>query len=166
MTIVGAAVLIGAFAALAGALLGLARRAWPTDDNSLVVAIDAHLPQIQCAQCGYPGCRPYAVAISQGAPINRCPPGGEALVRSLSTLLGRNERTTIDPRLPPFDNLLAVIDESRCIGCALCLPACPVDAIVGAHRQMHTVVARECTGCELCLPACPVDCIRLVRGTQ
>lgn len=164
MTIVIAAVLAGAFAALAGALLGFAKQTWPTADGALVAAIDALLPQIQCAQCGYPGCRPYAIAISQGAPINRCPPGGEALVRSLSTLLGRSEHTAIDSRLPPFQNLLAFIDESRCIGCALCLPACPVDAIIGAHQQVHTVIARECTGCELCLPACPVDCIRLVRA--
>lgn len=161
MSIVIAAVLAGAFAALAGALLGLAKQTWPIADGALVAAIDAQLPQIQCAQCGYPGCRPYAVAISQGAAIDRCPPGGQALVQALSVLLGRSERT-LDPLLPPFQKLLAFIDESRCIGCALCLPACPVDAIVGAHQQMHTVIARECTGCELCLPACPVDCIRLV----
>lgn len=153
--------------ALGGAVgIGLATLARSTPDNSdaLVLRVDALLPQTQCAQCGYPGCRPYAQAVVDGeAGIDQCPPGGEATVRALSHLLG-DEATGVDARLRvPTPGLVAVIDETRCIGCALCLPACPVDAIVGAHRQMHTVIEAECTGCELCLPPCPVDCIELRR---
>jgi len=125
--------------------------------------IDAFLPQTQCTRCGYPGCRPYAQAIAAGeAPINQCPPGGTATIAALAQLLGR-------PALPlnPANGtegppLLALIDEEACIGCAKCLPPCPVDAIIGARRQMHTVVLSLCTGCELCVAPCPVDCISMV----
>jgi len=150
-------------AASLGAALGWVAARLRPDPESLVERIDALLPQTQCGQCLYPGCRPYAQAIAAGeADIDRCPPGGERTVRDLAALLGRAPRP-LDPRygttLPPQ---LAVIDESRCIGCALCLPACPVDAIVGAPRYMHTVIAAQCTGCALCLPPCPVDCIAMV----
>ncbi len=125
--------------------------------------IDALLPQTQCTRCGYSGCRPYAQAIAAGeAPINQCPPGGAATITELAALLAR-------PALPlnPANGseglpLVAQIDEDACIGCARCLPPCPVDAIVGAHRQMHTVVLSLCTGCELCIAPCPVDCILMV----
>ena len=124
--------------------------------------IDALLPQTQCTRCGYDGCRPYSEAIAGGlAPINQCPPGGTATIVALAALLHR-ETMPLNP-----DNgiegpaLVAVIDEERCIGCVKCLPPCPVDAIVGARRQMHTVVANLCTGCELCLAPCPVDCITM-----
>ncbi|HVN42118.1 MAG TPA: RnfABCDGE type electron transport complex subunit B [Steroidobacteraceae bacterium] len=127
-----------------------------------VEAIDRLLPQTQCTRCGHPGCRPYAEAIARGEEdINRCPPGGERTIAALARLLGRAPRP-LDPQVgPPTPRQVAVIDESRCIGCARCLPACPVDAIVGAKRFMHTVIAGQCTGCELCLPPCPVDCIEL-----
>ncbi|MEE4331368.1 MAG: electron transport complex subunit RsxB [Wenzhouxiangella sp.] len=147
-------------------LLWLSRRLAP-DDDGLVERINAELPQTQCAQCGYPGCRPYAEAIARGeADINQCPPGGEAGVRALARLLGREPKPLDASRGETKPPLVALIDEARCIGCTLCIQACPVDAIVGAARQMHTVLAAECTGCELCLPPCPVDCIDLVEARQ
>jgi len=132
-----------------------------------VAAIDRLLPQTQCERCGYPGCKPYAQAIADGtASIDRCPPGGDETIAALARLLGR-------PIVPLAADLAAVdpsavadIDESRCIGCALCLPACPVDAIVGAAGYMHTVIADQCSGCELCIPVCPVDCIAMVGGIR
>ncbi|HKF97629.1 MAG TPA: RnfABCDGE type electron transport complex subunit B, partial [Steroidobacteraceae bacterium] len=128
--------------------------------------IDALLPQTQCTRCGYEGCRPYAQAIAAGAaPINQCPPGGAATIEALARLLGRaplplNPANGIEG--PP---LVALIDEEACIGCARCLPPCPVDAIIGARRQMHTVVLSLCNGCELCVAPCPVDCISMVPRT-
>jgi Na+-translocating ferredoxin:NAD+ oxidoreductase subunit B len=125
--------------------------------------IDALLPQTQCTRCGYSGCRPYAEAIAAGgANINQCPPGGTDTIAALAALLGRtplplNPANGIEAPLR-----VAQIDEDACIGCAKCLPPCPVDAIIGAHKQMHTVVLALCTGCELCVAPCPVDCIALV----
>ncbi|HEV2703255.1 MAG TPA: RnfABCDGE type electron transport complex subunit B [Steroidobacteraceae bacterium] len=125
-------------------------------------AIDDLLPQTQCTRCGYSGCLPYSTAVAAGAPINQCPPGGAATIEALARLLGR-EILPLNPQngveSPPR---VAVIDEERCIGCAKCLPPCPVDAIIGAPRFMHTVVAELCTGCELCIAPCPVDCISMV----
>lgn len=126
-------------------------------------AIDALLPQTQCTRCGYSGCKPYAEAIAQGeADINQCPPGGQLTIDALATLLGREPKALNPVNGVESAPMIALIDEERCIGCAKCLPACPVDAIVGAHRFMHTVIAAQCNGCELCLPPCPVDCIRMV----
>ncbi|MGH8224839.1 MAG: RnfABCDGE type electron transport complex subunit B [Gammaproteobacteria bacterium] len=125
-------------------------------------AIDALLPQHQCGRCGYDGCRPYAEAIAAGeAPINRCPPGGTIVVNVLAERLG-TEALALDPGIGGIEPaVVARIDETVCIGCTKCLPACPVDAIVGAPKLMHEVIAAACTGCGLCIPPCPVDCIRL-----
>jgi Na+-translocating ferredoxin:NAD+ oxidoreductase subunit B len=125
--------------------------------------IDALLPQTQCRKCGYPGCRPYAEAVASGAAdINRCPPGGDAGVRELGALLGLAPRP-LDPACGAAGpRTVAVIEEAHCIGCTLCIQACPVDAIAGAAKLMHTVIRDACTGCELCIPPCPVDCIQLV----
>jgi electron transport complex protein RnfB len=140
------------------ASLAWVRKRYPATTAPLVEAIDAVLPQTQCAQCGYPGCRPYAEAVARGESIDLCPPGGAETQRQLAALLGRSA----GPPLATPRPVRAVIDESRCIGCFLCVDACPVDAIVGAPRFMHTVIEARCTGCELCLPPCPVDCIDLI----
>lgn len=130
--------------------------------EALVEAIDVRLPQTQCQQCGYPGCRPYAEAIARGEAINRCPPGGKDTIEALAKLLNRSVLQPQDPAAFAKPSRVAVIREEACIGCTKCIQACPVDAILGAARRMHTVIASECTGCELCLAPCPVDCIDLV----
>ena len=125
--------------------------------------IDALLPQTQCTRCGYGGCLPYAEAVAAGlSEINRCPPGGAATIEALALLLGRAPLPLNPANGTEGPQLVAQIDEQACIGCARCLPPCPVDAIVGAQRQMHTVVLALCTGCELCVAPCPVDCIAMV----
>jgi electron transport complex protein RnfB len=124
-------------------------------------AVDALLPQTQCGLCGHAGCRPYAEAIANGAAINRCPPGGDELIAEIAALLGIAAPPLDTARGTTMPPATALIDEAACIGCTLCITACPVDAIVGARRRMHTVIAGECTGCALCLPPCPVDCITL-----
>ena len=130
----------------------------------LTDAIDALLPQTQCTKCGYQGCRPYAEAIARGdADINQCPPGGIAVIQKLALLLGRAEKPLNPSNGIETPRTAALIDESRCIGCMLCIKACPVDAIVGTAKRMHTVLTESCTGCELCLPPCPVDCIDMVE---
>jgi electron transport complex protein RnfB len=130
-------------------------------------AIDAILPQTQCGQCGYGACKPYAQAIAaREAEINQCPPGGDDVIRELAELL-QVEFKPLNPENGVHKpRAVAAIDEASCIGCALCLVACPVDAIVGAAKRMHTVIADECTGCELCLPPCPVDCIRMIPAAE
>ncbi|MBB3329229.1 electron transport complex protein RnfB [Halomonas campaniensis] len=124
-----------------------------------IEAIDALLPQTQCGKCGFDGCLPYAEAIADGEPINRCPPGGEPTLERLAALTGQPLVPLAEPAQSP---LAAVIREAECIGCTKCIQACPVDAILGAAKRMHTVIADECTGCELCVAPCPVDCIDLV----
>ena len=133
-----------------------------TDSRTLADRIEDLLPQTQCTKCGYPACRPYAEAVAHGeANYNQCPPGGAEGIARLAALLGKpviplNSANGVERPRP-----LAVIDEQVCIGCTLCMQACPVDAIVGAPKQMHTVIAELCTGCDLCVPPCPVDCIAM-----
>ena len=136
----------------------------PADStHELTEALDALLPQTQCGLCGYTGCRPYANAIADGkADINRCPPGGSDVIDDIARLLGRAPKPLDTSRGSTQAPAVAVIDESWCIGCTLCIQACPVEAIAGAAKVMHTVIADECTGCELCIPPCPVDCIQMV----
>ncbi len=150
-------------AIIAGAGLGVCARRLPHGRDSLNTQIDRLLPQTQCGKCGYDGCRPYADAIARGGTdINRCPPGGTATIRSLAALLNR-EVVPLDPEVgSEAAPAVAVIDESVCIGCTICIQECPVDAIVGARKLMHTVISNECTGCELCVAPCPVDCIDMV----
>ena len=137
--------------------------------NPVVVTIeqiDAQLPQTQCTRCGYPDCRAYAQAIACGeAEINQCPPGGAEGIARLAALTGKAPLPLNPVNGAEGPLRLAVIDENWCIGCTLCIKACPVDCIVGAPKQMHTVIEAQCTGCELCIPACPVDCISLLDVT-
>jgi len=156
-----ALLVMAGIALVLGALLGFASIRFKVKGDPLVDKIDAILPQTQCAQCGYPGCRPYAAAIVQeNRAINLCPPGGQDTVQRLADLLGREAVPLATSRHVVVK--VALIDESLCIGCMHCRNACPVDAIVGAQHFMHTIIASECTGCELCVAPCPVDCISMV----
>ena len=157
-----AVIVAGALALLMGGALGWAALRLRPSEDRLVLEIDALLPQTQCGQCLFPGCSPYARAIARReADIDRCPPGGDATIKALAELLGREPRPLNPVYGETTEPSVAFIDEQRCIGCALCLPACPVDAIAGAPKFMHTVIKAQCTGCELCLPPCPVDCIEI-----
>ncbi|ALB62640.1 Electron transport complex protein RnfB [Cronobacter condimenti 1330] len=161
--IVVAVIALTLLALLFGMLLGYASRRFAAEEDPVVDQVDELLPQSQCGQCGYPGCRPYAEAVANnGEQINRCVPGGEPVMQKIATLLN------VEPQ--PLDGgaeaaqpvrMLAVIDEPSCIGCTKCIQACPVDAIVGATRAMHTVVSDLCTGCNLCVDPCPTQCIEL-----
>lgn len=151
---------IAALAIIFGLVLGFAAIRFKVEGDPIVDKIDSILPQTQCGQCTYPGCRPYAEAISKGeADINQCPPGGEAVINELADLLGVDPKPLNEEHGEHTDKTVVYIDEQICIGCTLCIQACPVDAIVGAAKLMHTVIENECTGCDLCIPVCPVDCI-------
>jgi len=146
-----------------GGILGYAAKRFKVDGNPIVEQINELLPQTQCGQCGHPGCKPYAEAIAnQTDPINRCPPGGETTIKALADLLGV-EALPLDAEAG-VDSVrkIAYIREDECIGCTKCIQACPVDAILGAAKQMHTVIIPECTGCDLCVEPCPVDCIDML----
>jgi electron transport complex protein RnfB len=162
--ILTAIAVISLLALFFGLLLGYAAIQFKVESNPIVDQIDALLPQQQCGKCTFPGCRPYAEAIAnEEAEINQCPPGGEPTMLALAELLDREPKPlNADDSLEENINLVAVIDENTCIGCTLCIQACPVDAILGSAKHMHTVITKECTGCELCLPPCPVDCITML----
>ncbi|CAD5109210.1 electron transport complex subunit RsxB [Zestomonas carbonaria] len=145
---------------LCGALLGYAAVRFRVEGNPIAEQVNALLPQTQCGQCGYPGCKPYSEAIAAGDRINKCPPGGEATIQALAELLDL-EPEPLDAEGGEKPPMVAYIREAECIGCTKCIQACPVDAIVGAARLMHTVIASECTGCDLCVEPCPVDCIEM-----
>ncbi|MEX0618524.1 MAG: electron transport complex subunit RsxB [Pseudohongiellaceae bacterium] len=163
------------FTAIAIALLALfwlcsrlgiiARRTARAQRIDLVEAVDACLPQTQCGRCGYPGCRPYAEAIIAGDAINKCPPGGDAAIKALAGLLAAPAQELDTDHGRHIPRQLARIREAECIGCTKCIQACPVDAILGAGKQMHTVIESECTGCDLCVEPCPVDCIDMVKAS-
>ncbi len=155
-----AVITIAVLALLAGLALSYANRTLTAQATGLIDQVNDLLPQTQCAQCGYPGCRPYAAAIvDDGIAINLCPPGGDETVRRLADLLGKETLPLAEQAA--IKRSVAVINEELCIGCTHCRNACPVDAIVGAQQLMHTIVAAECTGCELCVAPCPVDCISM-----
>ena len=158
--------LVGLAAAF-GALLGFAAEKFKTEGNPIADEINNILPQTQCGQCGYPGCRPYAEAIASGEAINKCPPGGEAGVQALADLLDL-EPLPLDAEHGEAKKVttVAFIREDECIGCTKCIQACPVDAILGAAKQMHTVIISECTGCDLCVEPCPVDCIDMIAQEE
>jgi len=153
-------------AGLLGALLGYASVRFRVQGNPLVEQVDALLPQTQCGQCGYPGCKPYAEAIVEGDRINKCPPGGEATIQNLADLLEVEPEPLDAEHGVEQEKRVAVIREDECIGCTKCIQACPVDAIVGAPQLMHTVIETECTGCDLCVDPCPVDCIDMVTVSR
>jgi Na+-translocating ferredoxin:NAD+ oxidoreductase subunit B len=158
-----AVVILAGLALALTTLLIAAARLLPSGDERAIDDVEKLLPRIQCAQCGYPGCRPYAAAIVDGtAEINRCPPGGAETVKRLAALLGRDSLPLDSSCGRASMTLVARIDETECIGCNLCVRACPVDAIIGVPQALHTVLATHCTGCELCVSPCPVDCIALV----
>lgn len=152
-----------AMCAALGAILGWAAKRFRGNSDTLVEQINAVLPQTQCGQCQYPGCRPYAEALAKGeADINQCPPGGEAGIRALAALLGREPKPLSAEHGVEKPAQVARIREDECIGCFKCIVACPVDAIIRAPKFLHVVVEDLCTGCELCIAPCPVDCIDLV----
>lgn len=146
-----------------GGVLGFAAVRFKVEGDPIVDQIDALLPQTQCGQCGHPGCRPYAQSIANGEAINKCPPGGQATINSIADLLDV-EAPTLDAEHGEESEAakVAFIREDECIGCTKCIQACPMDAILGAAKQMHTVIADECTGCDLCVEPCPVDCIDMI----
>jgi len=157
---------LGIICLIFGFFLGLADKKLKVKEDPLVDQINEQLPQTQCGQCGYPGCLPYATAVSQGDDVNKCTPGGEQAMLKLADLMGVEPMSLSEDTLDEPVKLVAYIHEADCIGCTKCIQACPVDAILGATRQMHTVISKECTGCELCVAPCPTDCIEMLPLAQ
>jgi electron transport complex protein RnfB len=165
MSILSAILILLGLALVFGVILGFAAIRFKVDEDPIVDEIDNLMPQTQCGQCGYPGCRPYSEAIANGDAINKCPPGGEATIHALADLLGRDFVPLDSESGEESPKTIAYIREDECIGCTKCIQACPVDAILGAAKQMHTVIVDECTGCDLCVEPCPVDCIDMLPVT-
>lgn len=165
MSWLNSALVLSVLALACGGLLAWAHSRFKPKEQSLAEQINALLPQTQCGQCNYPGCKPYAEAIEQGEAINKCAPGGDACIAEMANLLGV-EPLPLDENLEAQDENIAkvaFIREAECIGCTKCIQACPVDAILGAPKLMHTVIEDECTGCNLCIAPCPVDCIDMLE---
>ncbi|MUK42881.1 electron transport complex subunit RsxB [Aliivibrio fischeri] len=156
-----AVIAIAALALVFGLILGFASIKFKVESDPIVEQIDAILPQTQCGQCGYPGCKPYAEAIANGDMINKCPPGGQATIEKLADLMGVDVPTSAHDEEKSIKKV-AFIHEDMCIGCTKCIQACPVDAIVGGTKALHTVIESECTGCDLCVAPCPTDCIEMI----
>ncbi|SMY16867.1 electron transport complex subunit RsxB [Photobacterium aquimaris] len=156
-----AAIVLAVLAAIFGIILGFASVRFKVEADPIVEQIDAILPQTQCGQCGFPGCRPYAEAIANGEIINKCPPGGQATIEKLADLMGVEVPQASD-NVTNSIKKVAFIHEDMCIGCTKCIQACPVDAIVGGTKAIHTVIKDECTGCDLCVSPCPTDCIEMI----
>lgn len=157
-----AIIVLALLALVFGVILGYASVLFRLEGDPMVDQIDAILPQTQCGQCGHPGCRPYAEAIASGEAINKCPPGGQATIDQLAELLNVESEPLDSEHGTESVRKVAYIREDECIGCTKCIQACPVDAILGAAKQMHTVIISECTGCDLCVEPCPVDCIDMI----
>ncbi|MGL4473316.1 MAG: electron transport complex subunit RsxB [Shewanella sp.] len=164
-TILVAVILLTLLAMLFGLILGFAAQKFKVEGNPIVDELEAILPQTQCGQCGYPGCRPYAEAIANGEKVNRCPPGGSATMEKLAELMGVEPEPMSATTAEPIKKV-AFIRELECIGCTKCIQACPVDAIIGSGKLMHTVLSKDCTGCDLCVEPCPVDCIDMIPVVQ
>jgi electron transport complex protein RnfB len=162
MILIYALIALGSLALIFGLILGFAGVRFKVESNPIVDQVDEILPQTQCGQCGYPGCRPYAEAIANGDDVNKCPPGGDATVKKLADLMGVEATPLAGGEAQEPIKTVAYIREDECIGCTKCIQACPVDAILGATRQMHTILTDECTGCDLCVEPCPVDCIDML----
>jgi len=162
MSILIAIIVLGILCLLFGALLGYAAIKFKVEGDPIVEQLDALLPQTQCGQCGYPGCKPYAQALADGESINKCAPGGEETIKKIADLLGVDVQPLDETHEQDNTPKVAFIIEEDCIGCTKCIQACPVDAIIGAAKQMHTIIIDECTGCDLCVAPCPVDCIKMI----
>lgn len=161
MNLLIAIAVFGLVALLFGALLGFASIKFKVVGDPLVEQLDELLPQTQCGQCGYPGCKPYAQAVANGEAINKCAPGGDDTIKKIANLMGVDVQALDESHASDNRPTVAFIIEEDCIGCTKCIQACPVDAIIGAAKQMHTIIIDECTGCDLCVAPCPVDCIEM-----
>jgi len=148
-----------------GLLLGFASIKFKVEEDPIAEKIDEILPQTQCGQCGYPGCKPYAEAVANGEAINKCAPGGQQTIETIASLMGVDVPPAQGEEVAPVKTVALIIEED-CIGCTKCIQACPVDAIMGTTKQMHTVIIDECTGCDLCVDPCPVDCIVMIPVKQ
>lgn len=166
MEILISILVFGLLASGFGALLGYASVRFKVESDPLVEQIDALLPQTQCGQCGYPGCKPYADAVANGEAINKCAPGGDDTIKKIADLMGVEVQPLDENHSVDNTPKVAFVIEEDCIGCTKCIQACPVDAITGAAKVMHTIIADECTGCDLCVDPCPVDCIIMIPIKQ